>query len=196
MANDCGAKAVVSEQLRDKVEEFISIKPSSVDVVTVKTSEPVGDASAVLSGTSSVQGIEPLVPRPVVENLWVDPRSLETSGGQGAVGGVPSSSSPSSGILRGSDSTLGDEAYSDATTKSAEDNRKDDEGARIQRRAKVSFSRWSSSSQSVLASLMTVHQGGLTRDSDAGRSPSTTEETAALAAAFSDTTYKQQHTVI
>ena len=176
MANDCGAKAVVSEQLRDKVEEFISIKPSSVDVVTVKTSEPVGDASAMLSGTSSVQGIEPLVPRPVVENLWVDPRSLETSGGQGAVGGVPSSSSPSSGILRGSDSTLGDgdEVYSDATTKSAEVS-VDDEGARIQRRAKVSFSRWSSSSQSVLASLMTVHQGGLTRDSDAGRSPSTTE---------------------
>ena len=174
MANDCGAEAVVSEQLRDKVEEFISIKPSSVDVVTVKTSEPVGDASAMLSGTSSVQGIEPLVPRPVVENLWLDPRSLETSGGQGAVGGVSSSSSPSSGILRGSDSTLGDEAYSDATTKSAEVS-VDDEGARIQRRAKVSFSRWSSSSQSVLASLMTVHQGGLTRDSDAGRSPSTTE---------------------
>ena len=174
MANDCGAEAVVSEQLRDKVEEFISIKPSSVDV-NVKTSEPVGDASAVLSGTSSVQGIETLVPRrPVVENLWVDPRSLETSGGQGAVGGVPSSSSPSSGILSGSDSTLGDEAYSDATTKSAEVS-VDDEGARIQRRAKVSFSRWSSSSQSVLASLMTVHQGGLTRDSDAGRSPSTTE---------------------
>ena len=176
MANDCGAEAVVSEQLRDKVEEFISIKPSSVDVVTVKTSEPVGDASAVLSGTSSVQGIEPLVPRPVVENLWVDPRSLETSGGQGAVGGVPSSSSPSSGILRGSDSTLGDgeEVYSDATTKSAEVS-VDDEGARIQRRAKVSFSRWSSSSQSVLASLMTVHQGGVTRDSDAGKNPSTTE---------------------
>ena len=177
MANDCGAEAVVSEQLRDKVEEFISIKPSSVDVVTVKTSEPVGDASAVLSGTSSVQGIETLVPRrPVVENLWVDPRSLETSSGQGAVGGVPSSSSPSSGILSGSDSTLGDreEVYSDATTKSAEVS-VDDEGARIQRRAKVSFSRWSSSSQSVLASLMTVHQGGVTRDSDAGRNPSTTE---------------------
>ena len=172
MANDCGAEAVVSEQLRDKVEEFISIKPSSVDV-TVKTSEPVGDASAVLSGTSSVQGIEPLVPRPVVENLWVDPRSLETSGGQGAVGGVPSSSSPSSGILSGSDSTLGDEAYSEATTKSAEVS-VDDEGARIQGRARVSFSRWSSSSQSVLASLMDFHQGGVTR-SDAGRKPSTTE---------------------
>ena len=174
MANDCGAEAVVSEQLRDKVEEFISIKPSSVDV-NVKTSEPVGDASAVLSGTSSVQGIETLVPRrPVVENLWVDPRSLETSGGQGAVGGVPSSSSPSSGILSGSDSTLGDEAYSDATTKSAEVS-VDDEGARIQGRARVSFSRWSSSSQSVLASLMDFHQGGVTRDSDAGRNPSTTE---------------------
>ena len=179
MANDCGgAKAVVSDQLRDKVEEFISIKPSLLDV-NAKTGEPVGDASAVLSGTSSVQGIEPLVlvpRRPVVENLWVDPRTLETSSGQGAVGGVPSSSSPSSGILSGSDSTLGDreEVYSDATTKSAEVS-VDDEGARIQRRAKVSFSRWSSSSQSVLASLMTVHQGGLTRDSDAGRSPSTTE---------------------
>ena len=175
MANDCGAKAVVSEQLRDKVEEFISIKPSSVDVVTVKTSEPVGDASAVLSGTSSVQGIETLVPRrPVVENLWVDPRTLETSSGQGAVGGVPSSSSPSSGILSGSDSTLGDEAYSEATTKSAEVSSVDDEGARIQGRARVSFSRWSSSSQSVLASLMDFHQGGVTR-SDAGRKPSTTE---------------------
>ena len=175
MANDCGgAKAVVSDQLRDKVEEFISIKPSLVDV-NAKTGEPVGDASAVLSGTSSVQGIEPLVPRPVVENLWVDPRSLETSGGQGAVGGVPSSSSPSSGILRGSDSTLGDgdEVYSDATTKSAEVS-VDDEGARIQGRARVSFSRWSSSSQSVLASLMDFHQGGV-RDSDAGRKPSTTE---------------------
>ena len=177
MANDCGAKAVVSDQLRDKVEEFISIKPSLVDV-NAKTGEPVGDASAVLSGTSSVQGIETLVPRrPVVENLWVDPRSLETSSGQGAVGGVPSSSSPSSGILSGSDSTLGDreEVYSDATTKSAEVSSVDDEGARIQRRAKVSFSRWSSSSQSVLASLMTVHQGGVTRDSDAGKNPSTTE---------------------
>ena len=176
MANDCGAKAVVSDQLRDKVEEFISIKPSLVDV-NVKTGEPVGDASAVLSGTSSVQGIETLVPRrPVVENLWVDPRTLETSSGQGAVGGVPSSSSPSSGILSGSDSTLGDreEVYSDATTKSAEVS-VDDEGARIQRRAKVSFSRWSSSSQSVLASLMDFHQGGVTRDSDAGRKPSTTE---------------------
>ena len=177
MANDCGgAKAVVSDQLRDKVEEFISIKPSLVDV-NAKTGEPVGDASAVLSGTSSVQGIETLVPRrPVVENLWVDPRSLETSSGQGAVGGVPSSSSPSSGILSGSDSTLGDreEVYSDATTKSAEVS-VDDEGARIQRRAKVSFSRWSGSSQSVIASLMAVHQGGVTRDSDAGRKPSTTE---------------------
>ena len=175
MANDCGAKAVVSDQLRDKVEEFISIKPSLVDV-NAKTGEPVGDASAVLSGTSSVQGIETLVPRrPVVENLWVDPRTLETSSGQGAVGGVPSSSSPSSGILSGSDSTLGDEAYSEATTKSAEVSSVDDEGARIQGRARVSFSRWSSSSQSVLASLMTVHQGGVTRDSDAGRKPSTTE---------------------
>ena len=166
---------MVSEQLRDKVEEIISIKPSSVDV-NVKTSD--GDASAVLSGTSSVQGIEPLVPRPVVENLWLDPRSLETSGGQGAVGGVSSSSSASSGILRRSDSTLGDEEYNDAVTKSksAEDSG-DDEGARIQKRAKSSFSRWSSSSQSVLASLMTVHQGGslLTRDSDAVKSPSTTE---------------------
>ena len=165
---------MVSEQLRDKVEEFISIKPSSVDV-NVKTSD--GDASAVLSGTSSVQGIEPLVlvpRRPVVENLWVDPRSLETSSGQGAVGGVPSSSSPSSGILSGSDSTLGDEVYSDATTKSAEVS-VDDEGARIQGRARVSFSRWSSSSQSVLASLMDFHQGSVTRDSDAGRKPSTTE---------------------
>ena len=165
---------MVSEQLRNKVEEIISIKPKSVDVNIVKTSD--GDASAVLSGTSSVQGIEPLVPRPVVENLWLDPRSLETSGDQGAVGGVSSSSSASSGILRRSDSTLGDEEYNDAVTKSAEDS-VDDEGARIQRRAKVSFSRWSSSSQSVLASLMTVHQGGslLTRDFDAGRSPSTTE---------------------
>ena len=177
MANDCGgAKAVVSDQLRDKVEEFISIKPSLVDV-NAKTGEPVGDASAVLSGTSSVQGIEPLVlvPRPVVENLWLDPRSLETSGGQGAVGGVSSSSSASSGILR-SDSTLGDET-NDAVTKSAEDKSGDDEGARIQKRAKSSFSRWSSSSQSVLASLMTVHQGGslLTRDSDKVKSPSTTE---------------------
>ena len=177
MANDCGgAKAVVSDQLRDKVEEFISIKPSLVDV-NAKTGEPVGDASAVLSGTSSVQGIEPLVlvpRRPVVENLWVDPRTLETSSGQGAVGGVPSSSSPSSGILSGSDSTLGDEAYSEATTKSAEVSSVDDEGARIQGRARVSFSRWSSSSQSVLASLMDFHQGGV-RDSDAGRKPSTTE---------------------
>ena len=178
MANDCGAKAVVSDQLRDKVEEFISIKPSLVDV-NAKTGEPVGDASAVLSGTSSVQGIEPLVlvpRRPVVENLWVDPRTLETSSGQGAVGGVPSSSSPSSGILRGSDSTLGDgeEVYSDATTKSAEVSSVDDEGARIQGRARVSFSRWSSSSQSVLASLMDFHQGGVTR-SDAGSKPSTTE---------------------
>ena len=176
MANDCGgAKAVVSDQLRDKVEEFISIKPSLVDV-NAKTGEPVGDASAVLSGTSSVQGIETLVPRrPVVENLWVDSRTLETSSGQGAVGGVPSSSSPSSGILSGSDSTLGDreEVYSDATTKSAEVS-VDDEGARIQGRARVSFSRWSSSSQSVLASLMDFHQGGV-RDSDAGRKPSTTE---------------------
>ena len=116
-----------------------------------------------------------------MENLWVDPRTLETSSGQGAVGGVPSSSSPSSGILSGSDSTLGDreEVYSDATTKSAEVS-VDDEGARIQGRTKVSFSRWSGSSQSVLASLMNVHQGGslLTRDlkdSDAGRNPSTTE---------------------
>ena len=175
MANDCGAKAVVSDQLRDKVEEFISIKPSLVDV-NAKTGEPVGDASAVLSGTSSVQGIETLVPRrPVVENLWVDPRTLETSSDQGAVGGVPSSSSPSSGILSGSDSTLGDEAYSEATTKSAEVSSVDDEGARIQGRARVSFSRWSSSSQSVLASLMDFHQGGVTRDSDAGRKPSTTE---------------------
>ena len=174
MANDCGAKAVVSDQLRDKVEEFISIKPSLVDV-NAKTGEPVGDASAVLSGTSSVQGIETLVPRrPVVENLWVDPRTLETSSGQGAVGGVPSSSSPSSGILSGSDSTLGDEAYSEATTKSAEVSSVDDEGARIQGRARVSFSRWSGSSQSVLASLMDFHQGGVTR-SDAGRKPSTTE---------------------
>ena len=164
---------MVSEQLRNKVDETISIKPKSVDGNIVKTSD--GDASAVLSGTSSVQGIEPLVPRPVVENLWLDPRSLETSGDQGAVGGVSASSSASSGILR-SDSTLGDEAYNDATTKSAEESG-DDEGARIQKRAKSSFSRWSSSSQSVLASLMTVHQGGslLARDSDAGRSPSTTE---------------------
>ena len=46
---------MVSEQLRDKVEEFISIKPLSADVVTAKTSEPVGDASVMLSGTSSVQ---------------------------------------------------------------------------------------------------------------------------------------------
>ena len=157
---------MVNDQLRSNVDKTVSVEPKSVDGDIVKTSD---------GGTNSVLGIELLVPRPVVEDPWLDPRSLETSGDQGTNCGGSASSSASSEILR-SDSTLGDEANNDAMTKSAEEGG-DDEGARIQKGAKSLISKWSSSSQSVLASLMTVHQGGslLTRDSDAGRSPSTTE---------------------
>ena len=157
---------MVNDQLRSNVDKTVSVEPKSVDGDIVKTSD---------GGTNSVLGIELLVPRPVVENLRLDPKSLETSGDRGANCGGSASSSASSEILR-SDSTLGDEA-NDAVTKSAEDKGGDDEGARIPKGAKSLISTWSSSSQNVLASLMTVHQGGLllTRDSDKVKSPSTTE---------------------